>query len=99
MWSPPQRLYLEDWIMRAADRIVATCSDELFELVRLGPDPNRVDIGPGGVDVDMFRPDGPAEPRPPGLKRAPIVRRCVERQGMGHVSTASGRVPRTRRPT
>jgi glycosyltransferase involved in cell wall biosynthesis len=92
--SPSQRLELEDWIMRAADRIVATCTDELFELVRLGADPNRVDIVPCGVDVEMFRPDGPADQRHPKLNRVLIVSRFVERKGIGNVISAIARVPR-----
>jgi glycosyltransferase involved in cell wall biosynthesis len=92
--SPPERLDLEEWIMRAADRIVATCTDELFELVRLGVDPNRVDTVPCGVDVGMFRPDGPAESRHPGLRRVLIVSRFVERKGIGNVIGAIARVPR-----
>lgn len=90
--SPPQRLDLEDWIMRETDRIIATCSDELFELVRLGADPARMDIVPCGVDVDMFCPEGPAEPRHPRLKRVLIVSRFVERKGIGNVISAVARV-------
>lgn len=92
--SPLQRLHLENWIIRAVDRIVATSTDELFELVRLGADPDRVDIVPCGVDLDMFYPDGPAEPRDPKLKRVLIVSRFVERKGIGNVISAIARVPR-----
>lgn len=91
--SPAERLELEAGIVRDASRIVATCSDELFELVRLGARPERVDIVPCGVDLDLFRPDGPAEPRHPRLKRVLIVSRFVERKGIGNVISAVARVP------
>ncbi len=34
--SPPARLKLEHSIARTADWVAATCTDEVFELVRLG---------------------------------------------------------------
>jgi glycosyltransferase involved in cell wall biosynthesis len=91
--SPAERLDLENAIIREADRIVATCSDELFELVRLRADPTRVDIVPCGVDLSLFRPDGPAEPRHAKLKRVLIVSRFVERKGIGNAISAIARVP------
>jgi glycosyltransferase involved in cell wall biosynthesis len=91
--SPPARLDLEAGIVRDADRIIATCSDELFELVRLGAEPQRVDVVPCGVDLGLFRPDGPAEARHPQLKRVLIVSRFVERKGIGNVISAIARVP------
>ena len=91
--SPPDRIRLETEIIRDADRIVATCSDELFELVRLGADPARVDIVPCGVDLSMFRPDGVAEARHPKRKRVVIVSRFVERKGIGNAISAVARVP------
>jgi glycosyltransferase involved in cell wall biosynthesis len=92
--SPRERLELENGIIRDVDRIVATCSDELFELVRLGANRRRVDIVPCGVNLDTFRPDGPAEPRDPKIKRAVIVSRFVERKGIGNAIAAVARVPR-----
>ena len=57
--SPPTRLRGEATVAREADRIVATCSDEVFELVRMGADLRRVTVVPCGVDLELFRPDGP----------------------------------------
>jgi glycosyltransferase involved in cell wall biosynthesis len=91
--SPPERIELESRIVRHADRIIATCSDELFELVRSGADPDRVDIVPCGVDLDLFTPDGPVESRDPRLHRAVIVSRFVERKGIGNAISAISRVP------
>src|SRR3954451_17299802 len=59
--SPPERLDVERAIVRDADTIVATCTDEAFELMRLGADRAKVHVVPCGVDLDLFRPDGPVE--------------------------------------
>ena len=91
--SPPERIPEERRILRSADRIVATCSDEVFELVRLGGDVRRIAVVPCGVNIRNFRPDGPAEPRTPGRKRLVVVTRFVERKGVGNVITALRDVP------
>jgi glycosyltransferase involved in cell wall biosynthesis len=92
--SPAERLDIEARIMRDADRIVATCTDELFELVRLGADPHRVSVVPCGVDTQVFRPRGPAERR--RLRhRVVVVSRLVERKGVGNVVAALPAVPDT----
>ena len=74
--SPPARLEIEETLARDVDLIVATCSDEVFELARIGADPKRVRVVPCGVDVNLFGPDGPSEPRRPGVARIAVVRRC-----------------------
>jgi D-inositol-3-phosphate glycosyltransferase len=91
--SPPPRLREEATLAREADRIVATCSDEVFELVRMGADLRRVAVVPCGVDLGMFRPDGPAAPRPSGTARLLVVSRLVERKGIGDVVAAMARLP------
>jgi len=95
--SPQGRLEIEDRILAEADRIVATCTDELFELVRLGADRRRVKVVPCGVDVDHFRPDGPADPRPQrsGRTRPRVlaVARLVERKGVGDIVEALAHLP------
>jgi glycosyltransferase involved in cell wall biosynthesis len=91
--SPPSRLRDERFLARQADRIVATCSDEVFELVRMGADLHRVTVVPCGVDLGLFRPDGPAEPRDPGRSRLLVVSRLVERKGIGDVITALAELP------
>jgi D-inositol-3-phosphate glycosyltransferase len=89
--SPPERDAEERAILRGAARIVATCSDEVFELVRLGADRGRLSIVPCGVDPARFRPDGPREPatRP----RIVCVGRLVERKGIDDVIRALPRLP------
>jgi D-inositol-3-phosphate glycosyltransferase len=91
--SPPTRLPEEAILAREADRIVATCSDEVFELARMGADLRRVAVVPCGVDLGLFRPDGPAVPRAPGRCRLLVVSRLVERKGIGDAVAAMARLP------
>src|SRR4030095_622945 len=88
--SPPTRLRGEATVAREADRIVATCSGEGFELGRVGGDLRRVAVVPCGVDLELFRPDGPVAPRPSVGFRLLVVSRLVERKGIGNVITALG---------
>ena len=91
--SPPERLREERSIIRRADLIVATCSDEVFELLRLGADVRRVRVVPSGVDLELFRPDGPAEARRDGLQRLVCVTRLRERKGVGNMISALPELP------
>jgi D-inositol-3-phosphate glycosyltransferase len=90
--SPPTRLREEATVAREADRIVATCSDEVFELVRMGADLRRVAVVPCGVDLELFRPEGPAAPRS-SCFRLLVVSRLVERKGIGNAITAMAKLP------
>src|SRR5207248_70213 len=80
--SPPERLEEERRIVGLADQVLATCSDELFELVRMGAPRHRVSVVPCGIDLDRFRPEGPALPRSGRRYRAVLVSRLVERKGI-----------------
>jgi glycosyltransferase involved in cell wall biosynthesis len=93
--SPPQRIAEEVRILREADGVVATCSDEAFELARLGGDMAKIRVVPCGVNVRNFRPNGPTEPRAPGLRRLVVVSRLVERKGVGNVVAALRHLPDT----
>jgi glycosyltransferase involved in cell wall biosynthesis len=78
--SPPERIEAERTIGQLVSGVVATCSDELFELVRLGVPRSKVSIAPCGVDVDLFRPGGPTAPR--GARRRLLaIGRLVQRKG------------------
>lgn len=92
--SPPDRIALEAWIARSCARIVATCSDEVFELLRMGADRRRITVIPCGVDLDRFGVDGPVEPRG---ERARLLAACrlVERKGLADAVTALADVPDT----
>jgi glycosyltransferase involved in cell wall biosynthesis/phosphoheptose isomerase len=91
--SPPERFEIERDILRRVDQVVATCTDEVFELIRLGAASPRLTVIPCGVDLEQFTADGPREPRRPGLRRLVCVGRLVERKGIGNAISALARVP------
>jgi glycosyltransferase involved in cell wall biosynthesis len=91
--SPAGRLQLERDIARRADRVVATCSDEVVELGRMGAGDARISVVPCGVDRDAFGPEGPIEHRPAGLSRLVAACRLVERKGLGDLLHALAAVP------
>jgi glycosyltransferase involved in cell wall biosynthesis/phosphoheptose isomerase len=93
--SPPERFRIERDIVRRADEIVATCTDEVFELLRLGASRHKLTVVPCGVDLDLFGPDGPCERRPAGLRRLVCIGRMVERKGIGNVIEALAELPDT----
>jgi glycosyltransferase involved in cell wall biosynthesis len=91
--SPRGRLAEERRIVRCADLVIATCSDEVVELARIGADLRRVTVVPCGVDLERFHPKAPAEPRPEGLHRIATIGRLVERKGVDDVITALADLP------
>lgn len=56
---PEARLSTERLIGREASRVVAGCTDEQAQLVRLGVPRTRIAVVPPGVDIARFKPDGP----------------------------------------
>jgi D-inositol-3-phosphate glycosyltransferase len=90
--SPRSRLRLERRVARRVERIVATCTDEVRELVRMGADRSLIDVVPCGVDLERFTPDGPAVPRG-GSPRLLAVGRLVPRKGVDDVILALSRIP------
>ena len=93
--SPPDRLAREEHLARHADALVATCSDEVRELLELGASPDRIHIAPCGVDLQAFRP-GPSPRlltmgRP--LRRIVSISRLVERKGVHTLVEALPQVP------
>jgi len=89
--SPQQRVRMERLIGRRVAAVVATCSDEVFELVRMGLARPRITVVPCGVDTDHFTPAGPAEraARP----RVLTVGRLVPRKGFDCAIAAMAMVP------
>ncbi|MBW9121117.1 glycosyltransferase [Microbacterium trichothecenolyticum] len=85
--SPPEREWLEPEVGRSADRVIATCSDEAFELKKLGVPQERISVIPCGVDVEHFQPDGPVAERS-ARPRVLVVGRMVPRKGVGTVIEA-----------
>ncbi|HEY7595928.1 MAG TPA: glycosyltransferase [Actinophytocola sp.] len=93
--SPAQRIGTEKMIGREADRIAATCTDEVFELVRMGVPRARISVVPCGVDADQFVPEG--DPAPPGKypHRLVSVGRLVPRKGFATAIAALRALPDT----
>ncbi|MFF1830028.1 glycosyltransferase [Paenarthrobacter sp. NPDC058040] len=85
--SPAARAWLEPWVGRTADWVIATCPDEVFELKALGIDTAKVSIAPCGVDLMLF--DGTAGPEPKTrTHRILSVGRLVPRKGVDLVIQA-----------
>jgi D-inositol-3-phosphate glycosyltransferase len=89
--SPRQRISAEAAICRDADMIIATCSDEVTELHRMGATTGTIEVVPCGVDTQLFTP-GPvaAQPTAPTLLS---VGRLVERKGIDTIIRALVKLP------
>lgn len=83
--SPPERIGHERRLCAEADTVIATCTDEVRELRRLGLPDGRATIIPCGVDTDRFRP-GPG--RLADRLRLLILGRMVPRKGFGNAIEA-----------
>ncbi|MGR0161515.1 glycosyltransferase [Paenarthrobacter nitroguajacolicus] len=79
--SPPARAWLEPWVGRAADWVIATCPDEVFELKALGISRSKISIAPCGVDLTLFPGTSDAESRT-RTHRILSVGRLVQRKGV-----------------
>jgi D-inositol-3-phosphate glycosyltransferase len=90
--SPEGRVGAELAVARQADRVIATCTDEVFELARMGAPRRRMVVVPCGVDTSVFCPDGPVARR--GERpRLVSLGRLVRRKGIDEVIEALRRVP------
>ncbi|SNS37648.1 glycosyltransferase [Actinomadura mexicana] len=90
--SPASRVRLERALGRAADAVVATCSDETAELTAMGVPRDRVRVVPCGVDLDLFSPGGPARGGR-GRPRLVVLSRLVERKGVDTAIRALAHLP------
>jgi len=83
--SPVARLELERSVAVRADRIIATCTDEVAELSAMEVPTEHVDVVPCGVDVSLFNPAelNPAELNPAELRTA---------EGTGRTSARTARL-------
>jgi glycosyltransferase involved in cell wall biosynthesis len=57
------RLRLEGAVARSADLLLASSSQELTDLARLGAPRTRIRVVPCGIDTRQFTPDGPVAKR------------------------------------
>jgi D-inositol-3-phosphate glycosyltransferase len=92
--SPKERLRLEAMVARGATWVAATCTDEVFELMRMGRSRARMSVVPCGVNVNLFTPDGPIAARTE-RHRIVSVGRFVPRKGFDIVVRALPSMPDT----
>jgi glycosyltransferase involved in cell wall biosynthesis len=85
--SPEGRVETETWIGESVDRIIATCSDEVLELGRMGISDEKIWVIPCGVDLELFGPDGDVFARG-DRPRLLAAGRLVERKGFGDLIEA-----------
>jgi D-inositol-3-phosphate glycosyltransferase len=91
--SPPTRLMLEQWIGQRSDATVATCSDEVFELARMGVPRKKITVIPCGVDTRRFSVSG--APLLPPCERVRVLAagRLVARKGLDDAIRSVAAVP------
>ncbi|MEO3808420.1 glycosyltransferase [Sphaerisporangium sp. B11E5] len=87
--SPAWRVGAECAVARGAARVIATCGDEVTELIQMDVPRHSVRVVPCGVDSARFTPVGPATPRQ-GRPRLLSIGRLVARKG---VATAIDALP------
>ncbi|GAB3734157.1 glycosyltransferase family 1 protein [Amycolatopsis oliviviridis] len=92
--SPADRIRIERMLAKQADQVIATCSDEVFELARMGLPRSRAAVVPCGVDLEKFTPYGEVAPRR-AQHRIVSVGRLVPRKGFDTAITALRAVPDT----
>jgi glycosyltransferase involved in cell wall biosynthesis len=91
--SPSGRIAAERRLARESDAVIATCSDEVRELLALGAPLEPLRVVPCGIDTRRFTPDGPALPRPADRSRVVYVGRLVERKGIATAVLAMCHLP------
>jgi len=92
--SPAFRIETEQRLAQDADFVAATCSDEVFELVRMGLSRPRAVVVPCGVDITAFSPQGPIAPRA-SRYRLVTAGRLVPRKGFEIAIRALAGIPET----
>ncbi|PVZ08269.1 glycosyltransferase [Actinomycetospora cinnamomea] len=90
--SPPRRVAVESDLGASVDRVLATCREEVDELLALGVPAGQATVVPCGVDVGHFTPGGESASRGERF-RVLTVSRLVPRKGVDTVIGALGRLP------
>ncbi|MEU0112546.1 glycosyltransferase [Streptomyces bobili] len=91
--SPPQRLAIESAVGRECRGIIATCEDEVTELIAMGLPRDRISVVPCGVDPVRFAPVAAARRSPAAPRRLLSVGRLVPRKGFDRAIRALACVP------
>jgi len=90
--SPPERHQMERMLARQADWVVAACTEQVSELIRMGRPRARISVVPCGVDVDLFTPAG--HEAPSGRRRRIVgIGSLVPRSGFDVVVRALPHLP------
>lgn len=93
--SPHERIGIERQIGRDCARVLATCTDEVYELADMGVPPQHVSVVPCGVDAEHFRPGRPGTGVPARRERHRLLAcgRLVRRKGYDRAIRALTRIP------
>jgi glycosyltransferase involved in cell wall biosynthesis len=78
-----------------AARLLATCTDQVRELIRLGVPRTKITVIPCGVDVDRFTPDGPRAPKGAPRRVLSVGGRLLPHKGFRELISALPRLPDT----
>jgi D-inositol-3-phosphate glycosyltransferase len=87
-----ERRRLEAVVARSATSVVATCTDDVFQLVRMGLSRTGISVVPCGVDVNVFSPSGPSASRSE-RRRVASIGRLLPSTGFDVLLRALPRMP------
>jgi D-inositol-3-phosphate glycosyltransferase len=90
--SPDARVRIERSLALSSDHVIATCDDEVNELMHMGVNRRRASVVPCGVETDQFTRLGESAPRSNAF-RVLVVGRLIPRKGIDTVIEAIARVP------
>jgi glycosyltransferase involved in cell wall biosynthesis len=94
--SADTRIPAERRLIRYADRVIATCSDEVDELLALGGDSRTIETIPCGVEPDRFRTGWRSNvtlPRRTAQHRLVCLSRLVPRKGVAEAIEMLAHLP------
>jgi glycosyltransferase involved in cell wall biosynthesis len=91
--SPAHRVEIETAIGRECRRVMATCADEVAELVAMGVPRGGIRVVPCGVDTDEFAPSGEPYREEGRPHRLLAVGRLVPRKGFDRAIRALAALP------
>ncbi|MFF8814650.1 glycosyltransferase [Streptomyces pactum] len=91
--SPAERVARETEVGAGCDRTIATCRDEVSELLAMGLDERWIDVVPCGVDPYRFSPRGPGVPRRTDRHLLVQIGRLVPRKGAALSIAALALIP------